>query len=498
MVYGAGAPGGAGPLTALAAAQPVVFGRDPEPGETRLDGDAWASRRHARATLDVDSGHVVVEDLGSRNGTWVDGRRIAGPTALEPGQVLPVGATLFVVGQAPAAQVAATPDAVAAGHGFVALGPASLALWRRLVTIAKTDEPALVTGEIGTGKTLIARLIHEGSARAAGPFVPHNASAIPLHLEEATLFGVVKGFIPGVNAQKGLLAQAAGGTLFLDELADLTAPAQAKLLDALDPSRPSFLPVGGAERQPTRCRLVVAVQHDLFDLVESGRVRHDLASRIAVARLDVPPLRGRRDDALLLFAEALRRYAGGRELGSAVPEVEIAEALVLAPWTENVRGLESLARRVALGEALTVDLVRKHAERGGTQRAVRPSEPGPASASAPPAPPVATAPRAGPPLWPPTSEDLLRELALHGFQVTVVADHYGRTRETLGRFLTKLFGPGGKPTVQRAYRVLEASGRAPAADELERVFELFCAPRLDPADDERRRRWARTGRLDGP
>ena len=351
--------------------QSLVFGRAPGagPGAVAVPDDAWSSRRHAEVSLDPGASGLVVTDLGSRNGTYVAGRRITEPTPAPAGQVLQVGGSVYVVGlELPEAE-----DLPAPPPGFACASWQMRRLWARALRLAADDCAVLLTGEMGTGKTRLARLIHDHGPRRDRPFVAHNCSAIPTNLEEATLFGVVGGFIPGVKAQTGLLSRAGGGTLFLDELADLPERAQARVLDAFDPNGPSYLAVGGTRRQSTDCRLISATNRDVFQLAAAGVIRHDLLSRMVVGQIEVPPLRERREDLLGMFAAALQR-AGVADLGAAVTSAEIAQALLLAGWVENVRGLESLARRVALGEGLTPELVSAHADRAGAT-AQRPRHP---------------------------------------------------------------------------------------------------------------------------
>jgi transcriptional regulator with AAA-type ATPase domain len=444
----------------------LVVGRAPEAEEGLAIGDdGWLSRRHARLRLDPAETGVIVEDLGSRNGTFVDGQRVTAPTFAEPGAVLQIGGSLFVVGVADAAPPPTAPPA-----DFSCRSAPMRQLWRRVVQLAASDEPVLLQGEMGTGKTRVARLVHQLSARRDGPFVGHNCSAIPVNLEEATLFGIVGGFIPSVKEQAGLLTRARGGTLFLDELADLPAPAQAKLLDAFDPLEPTYLPVGGSRRLRTECRLVSATNRDVFRAAAAGGLRQDLLSRMVVGQIVVPPLRERREDLLAMFPAAVRG-------------VEVAAALLLSSWVENVRGLETLARRVALGETLTPALVREHAERGR-----------PASPEEVPPPPARPASRP-PPVWPPSPEELLALLAEHAFNVSDTAETLGRARETVSRLVSATFGEGGRATVQRAWRVWQASGRVPRAGQIDRLHALFCEGPRGPEGEPARRAWIERGEV---
>jgi DNA-binding NtrC family response regulator len=314
----------------------------------------------------------------------------------------------------------------------------------------------LLTGPVGTGKTRLAQHLHERSRRP-GPFVAFNCSAIPVNLEEATLFGVASGFIPGVREREGWVVRARAGTLFLDELAEMPLVAQAKLLDAFDPTDPGFIPVGGTARVRPTCRLVSATNRDVFALAAAGTLRQDLLSRIVVAQVAVPSLAERREDLIELLDRALHRR--GATMEGAVPTAELAEALLLARWTENVRGLESLAARLSLGERLSADEVRRHAERG--------LEGAPVSEGAAPHPARLAASRPLRPLWPPEPAELLTLLREHDFNVAAAAAAIGRRRETLSRLTTATFGAGGAAAARRAFRIYEETGRVPPREPLD-------------------------------
>lgn len=426
----------------------LTIGRAPESDGPRLvlPTDGWASRTHARIRSTPDG--LRVEDLGARNGTRVEGVRITAPTHLMAGQVLQVGSAVFVVG------LEADGDLPPPPPDFACRNAGMRALWGRMLRLAESDASVLILGELGTGKTRIARLLHALGPRAHRPFVAHNCSALPRNLEEATLFGVVGGFIPTVKAQDGLISRAGDGTLFLDELAELPEPAQAKLLDAFDPNAPSFLAVGGTQRIPTRCRLITATNRNVFDLARTGVLRHDLLSRLAVGQLTVPPLRSRREDILPLFEAALAR-AGVTQ--PAITRAEVATALLVARWTENVRGLETLAQRVALGEVLDVALILAHAERGLVEP-VEEHRPTPvASVPSVPSVPGGGAELGGP--WPPSPAELLELLARHGWEIKAAAEAIGRRRETLSRLVSATFG--GREALARAWQVYQSTGKVP-------------------------------------
>ena len=462
----------------------VVAGRQPTTTELGipLRRDGWASRRHAelRAIRDRGTLRLRVRDLGSRNGTRVDGRRLEAPVIAGVNQVVQIGSTLFVVGMT--GQADSAPDLPTTAPDFHARSASMRALWRRVVQIARTDVGVLLLGEMGTGKTQLARIIHELGPRAGEPFVPHNCSAIPVNLEEATLFGVVSGFIPGVKAQSGLIARAAGGTLFLDELADLPERAQACLLDAFDPVEPSYLPVGGTRRVDTECRLISATNRDVFAMVADGRLRHDLLSRMVVGQLAVPPVRDRREDLLAIFRDALMR-AGVPDPRAALPTAEIAAAMLLAPWIENARGIETLAQRVSIGEALTRTLIREHAGRGAGPRA-----PIPTTATVPPLD-TGAAP------WPPPPDALLRALSEHDWKVKNAAEAMGRRRETLARLLSRTVGAGGVVSAQRAWRVWQVSGRLPTGEAVAPLFELYFERGAGPETERATEAWRVRGEV---
>lgn len=470
----------------LAPERPLFVGRAPGAGRILgIASDGWMSRRHASltATTPPRAPGVVVEDLGSRNGTFVRGQRITRPTVARIGDVVQIGSTLFVAGYADPPD----DDAVGPPADFICRSPAMRGAWARVLRLAESDSSALILGEMGTGKTRIAQLIHEHSARAGRPFLPHNCSAIPINLEEATLFGIVGGFIPSVKAQDGLLTRARGGTLFLDELADMPPLAQAKLLDAFDSRNPSYMPVGGTRRLETDCRLISATNRDVFQLASSGELRHDLLSRLVVGQLTVPPLRERREDLLPIFYGALAR-AGVDDPAGAVHSAEVAAALLTAHWVENVRGLETLARRVALGEALTPDLVQKHADRG-----LRPVATPPPSVDLP----VAESPPPDALVWPPNQKELLTLLAEHDFRINEAAEAIGRRRETLSRLVRTVFGPGGKASAQAAYRIWKTTGRVPEDPEtIDTLSALFTGPETD-ANRAARSAWRQRGELPG-
>ncbi|MFM2053947.1 MAG: hypothetical protein RL456_1984, partial [Pseudomonadota bacterium] len=211
--------------------------------------------------------------------------------------------------------------------------------------VARSMAPVLVQGESGTGKELVARAIHQVSARAARPFIAVNCGAIPEHLLEAEFFGYRKGAFTGAqDDREGFFQAAAGGTLFLDEIGDLPLAMQSKLLRAIQER--AVRPVGAVAEAPLDVRIVSATHKDLADEVQAGRFRQDLYYRLNVIRIRVPPLRERLGDLPELCAAVLARVAAESMLPE-MPRLEPAALAALArhPFPGNVRELENLLHR---------------------------------------------------------------------------------------------------------------------------------------------------------
>jgi two-component system response regulator AtoC len=210
----------------------------------------------------------------------------------------------------------------------------------------------LLQGETGTGKGLVARLIHDSGPRARGPFIEVNCAAIPETLLEAELFGVEAGaFTDAKRAKPGLFEAASGGTLFLDEIAALPLALQGKCLTAIEAKR---VRVGAVVEQLVDVKLIAATPVELSGQVQAGRFRADLYHRLAVVVLELPPLRARGEDILVLARAFLQQYAAAYGVR---PQrlSQAAEAWLLDyPWPGNVRELSHLLERVALLEPATV------------------------------------------------------------------------------------------------------------------------------------------------
>ncbi|MCW0397032.1 Transcriptional regulatory protein ZraR [Xanthomonas sacchari] len=211
---------------------------------------------------------------------------------------------------------------------------------KRIGLAAASDLPVLITGETGTGKELAARALHRASARAAQPFVAINCAAIPAELMESELFGYRKGAFSGaVSDRNGLIRDADGGTLFLDEIGDMPLPMQAKLLRFLQEGEVS--PLGGRGAQKVDVRVIAATHRDLLQAVDAGRFRSDLRYRLNVVPIELPPLRERGDDILLLAQHFLAAGASAPQTLSTAAQARLRAY----PWPGNVRELRNAMQR---------------------------------------------------------------------------------------------------------------------------------------------------------
>jgi two-component system response regulator AtoC len=245
----------------------------------------------------------------------------------------------------------------AIGQRIVGTSSAMRRLLDAVARIADKDVTVLVRGETGTGKELVASLLHAESRRAKKPLIRFNCAAIPGELAEAELFGHARGAFTGAQgARRGFFAEADGGTLVLDEVGELSLGVQAKLLRAIQEGE--IQPVGSGRVERVDARLVASTNRDLAAEARAGRFREDLYYRLAVIELVVPPLRERAGDIPALAEEMARRY--GDKFG--VPGVRLSPDLVArlstAAWPGNVRQLENtVARLVALAQGPEIDAV---------------------------------------------------------------------------------------------------------------------------------------------
>ncbi|TWC27052.1 two-component response regulator PilR [Pseudomonas sp. SJZ079] len=222
--------------------------------------------------------------------------------------------------------------------------PPMRALRKQILKLARSQAPVYISGESGSGKELVARLIHEQGPRSERPFVPVNCGAIPSELMESEFFGHKKGSFTGaIEDKQGLFQAANGGTLFLDEVADLPLPMQVKLLRAIQEK--AVRAVGGQQEVVVDVRILCATHKDLAAEVAAGRFRQDLYYRLNVIELCVPSLRERREDIALLAETMLKRLAEGTGLSPARLDADALEKLKCYRFPGNVRELENMLER---------------------------------------------------------------------------------------------------------------------------------------------------------
>jgi DNA-binding NtrC family response regulator len=326
--------------------------------------DPSVSRRHL--ALEVERGRLRVTDLGSTNGTRLDDHEIVDAYA-RGGELVRIGSTALKV-----ERLAPSPPGGSArgASGFARVIGASAAMQRLYPLcerLAASSVPVIIEGETGTGKEALAEALHEAGPRAAAPFVVFDCTTVAATLVESELFGHERGAFTGASStRKGMFELAEGGTLLIDEIGDLDLALQAKLLRAVERSEVRRL--GGAKPIKCNVRLLAATRRDLEQEVQKGRFRDDLFHRLAVARIELPPLRKRRED-IPLLARHFWGALGGADAGLTR---EVVEAWADRPWPGNVRELRNaVARRIALGD---LDASTKHPSAGTTGENAAPGE----------------------------------------------------------------------------------------------------------------------------
>jgi MoxR-like ATPase len=295
--------------------------------------DSEVSGSHLR--IDRAGGALRVADVGSRNGTWLNGARLP-PRELVPaeeGAVLRLGRTLFVVRERLRGAFEPAPPT-----GEL-VGPFGLrAVAQEIAALAGSGaRNVLIEGETGTGKELAARALAQALGRPT-PYAAINVAGVASGVFESQMFGHVAGAFSGAReAAAGIVAGHHGGTLFLDEIGELDLGLQAKLLRLLD--NREILPVGAERPIPADVLVIAATNRDLEEMIERGAFRRDLFARLALARVRLPPLRERAEDVFSVASEIARRMDA--QLAADAVEVEAVERLMLERWPGNVRELEA-------------------------------------------------------------------------------------------------------------------------------------------------------------
>ena len=391
------------------------------PGVDVPIADPLVSRLHAE--FDPHEDGVWVRDLGSRNGTYVEGVRVRDARVPEGGRVRLGATTLTVHYDGAPTRIDIWPD-----ERFGPLIGRSVAmreLFAMIACVAALDGTVLIQGETGTGKELVARALHEASTRADGPLVVVDCGALPETLLEAELFGHAKGAFTGATtARAGAIESAIGGTVFLDEIGELPLAMQPKLLRVLE-SR-TVRRLGESAHRAVDVRFVTATHRDLRTMVNAGAFREDLYFRLAVLPLSVPPLRERAEDIPLLVEHFLPR--GVRTALDPSFDRDVASQ----PWLGNVRELRNFVERArAFGTRRALEMLPKSSE--------PPPPPSPSARDTLPEPSIDESFKDVRERW---IEHLERSyvralLARHGGNVSAASEAAGLTRAYLHRLIRK-------------------------------------------------------------
>ena len=320
--------------------------------DLRLADDVAVSRRHCRILADERDGYRI-EDLGSTNGTFVNGVRVA-HAFLDEGARIQLGGTVLEFSPQEEARELERSARESFGAA-VGRSPAMRRVFHLAESYAPTEATVMLTGETGTGKEILAREIHAHSPRAKKPFLVIDCAALSPDLVESELFGHVKGAFTGAAADRpGVFEAAEGGTVFLDEIGDLPPSLQPKLLRVLE--NREIRRVGSNDVRKVDVRILCATNKPLDEEVNAGRFREDLFYRLSVVSVELPPLRERVEDIPALVAAFARRLHGPdaeKELGDLAAALP---ALRRHPWPGNVRELRNLVDRAFYAPKRPVDL----------------------------------------------------------------------------------------------------------------------------------------------
>jgi transcriptional regulator with GAF, ATPase, and Fis domain len=415
----------------------VTLGRHPDDEAGLPLLHTLVSRKHFAVEWDAARRVHTGVDLGSSNGSAVDGIPATVKLALRDGSVVRVGPVLLVY-DAPARLPPADPPQVSR-QAIPGRAAATRQLRAEVARVAADPSPVLLTGATGTGKEFIAREIHRLSGRS-GKLVAVNCAVLNPQLVESQLFGHVRGAFTGAHTdQPGLFRSAEGGTLMLDEIGELPLDLQPKLLRVLQEKE--VCPIGGTRNVAVDVRVIAATNRDLPALVGSGGFRQDLHARLSLWEIRVPSLQRRRADVLLWLERLLASWRAGRGLADAPAlalDAQAAEALLLQTWPDNLRGVDRLVH--AVGEV------------AGTGRTLALGDLPPWVLEAPaaigPVAPVdarqpARAEAAGGVPAIPSRDELAAVLAQNGGSIRATAKHFARDRRQIYRWV-EAFGLKGK------------------------------------------------------
>ena len=314
----------------------------PEGANVAVLDDGLVSSQHARITRVVAGGYEL-EDLNSKNGSWVDNQRVEEKVRLRDGALLFFGNHVAVFRMVSQIELEAIKAELVAPFGPVATASPTLAVaCDRLLRLAASDGELLILGETGAGKEVYARAVHQASGRK-GRFVAINCAAIPRELVESELFGYRQGAHSTAHSAKaGLIEEAEGGTLFLDEIGEMTPEAQIKILRFLQDRE--LTPLGSTRPRQMDVRIVAATNRTAAGPGKGpSGLRDDIVGRLGAAPIYLPPLRNRVEDLGVLTAHFL-----GRAASSVKFEQPAFRALALHGWPLNVRELEKIISTAAV------------------------------------------------------------------------------------------------------------------------------------------------------
>jgi transcriptional regulator with PAS, ATPase and Fis domain len=335
----------------------LVLGRA-ESAEIRID-HASVSRKHARLILDGPT--ILIEDLGSANGTWVDGTRIPANVKVAVGaaSLLEIGTAAITIQQGALRAPSAAKGALASASGEM------LRVYEFIDVVARSKLSVIILGETGVGKEVLAARVHAQSPRARGAFLKVNCAALVESLLEAELFGYERGAFTGATqAKAGIVEAASGGTLFFDEVGEMPLLTQAKLLRVLESGETTR--VGGVSPRKVDVRVVAATNRNLRELVAAGQFRQDLFFRLDGASIHVPPLRAREGE----IEPLARQFAAEACDDAGRPPVVLTDKAIARlkahDWPGNIRELRNVIARSVLfaGPSLGAEDVRIEAVAG--------------------------------------------------------------------------------------------------------------------------------------
>jgi DNA-binding NtrC family response regulator len=318
----------------------AVIGASPD-SSIIIQNDPYVSNKHCAIKCEGEG--FVVEDLGSKNGTFLNGERVTRKTLPSKGE-LAIGRTVINFAQKQTSEKL-RPVATTSLGPILGRSETMRQVFSLIGRIAPSDATACIIGESGTGKELVARYLHEAGPRRARPFVALNCGAIPATLIESELFGHEKGsFTSATNQHRGVFEQAGTGTLFLDEIGEMPPDLQTRLLRVLETKH--LRRVGGSADIPVDVRVIAATNRDLKHLVKDGKFREDLFFRLYVVPIVLPPLKERKDDIILLaehFLNELLPPGVVRHLSDPAKN-----KLLAYDWPGNVREVKNTIQRAIL------------------------------------------------------------------------------------------------------------------------------------------------------